>query len=245
MHQLLRKIFKGRLSGDKIFSRLDPNSQELISKILDSNLTYLSKDKMASLLNTCQEIEAKNIGGMMIEAGCALGGSTILIGKNKNPKRPFFVYDLFGMIPPPTSEDGEDVQKRYQVIARGDAKGINDNQYYGYEKNLYQTVSNNLKKFGLTEQKNQIKLVKGLLQDTLEVKQPVCFAHIDVDWYDPVKTCLARIVPKLTVGGSIILDDYHDWSGCKKATDEYFQNQRDKFEFDDSACSLKITRLKR
>ncbi|MEY4519181.1 MAG: hypothetical protein RLZZ499_1780 [Cyanobacteriota bacterium] len=55
------------------------------------------------------------------------------------------------------------------------------------------------------------------------VEQPVAFAHIDVDCYKPVLTSLKRIFPNLVVGGSITLDDYHDWGGCRKATDEFLR----------------------
>jgi asparagine synthase (glutamine-hydrolysing) len=180
---------------------------------------------------------------MFIEAGCALGGSTILISKLKNRSRPFKVYDVFGMIPPPTDEDGDDVQNRYKTISSGESGGIGGDKYYGYEDYLYQKVQDNLKEFGVDVERQNISLIKGLLQETLEVDQPVAFAHIDVDWYDPVRTCLERIVPNLVSGGCIILDDYLDWSGCRKATDEYFRGRGASFLMDASAGSIKITRL--
>lgn len=87
-----------------------------------------------------------------------------------------------------------------------------------------------------------MSLVKGLVQETMKIDQPVAFAHIDVDWYDPVITCLERIFPNLVVGGSIILDDYHDWGGCRKATDEYLRRVAGQYVLDDSAGSMKITK---
>ena len=77
----------------------------------------------------------------------------------------------------------------------------------------------------------------------MTIKQPVAFAHIDVDWYDPVKTCLERIFPNLIVGGSLILDDYHDWGGCRKAVDTYLQTVNGEFRLNDSAGSLQIIKL--
>jgi hypothetical protein len=76
----------------------------------------------------------------------------------------------------------------------------------------------------------------------MHIDKDVVFAHIDVDWYEPVKTCLDRIIPKLCIGGSIILDDYYGWSGCRKATDYYFQDISDKFNMDGSAWSKKLPR---
>lgn len=221
----------------------NPADRELISQIRRSNLTYLSVPKLASIAQVVRHIERGGLPGIFIEAGCALGGSTILIAKTKNRARPLRVYDVFGMIPPPTPQDGRDVISRYETIRRGEAVGIGGQKYYGYEDKLYERVLSNLSAFGITPDTSNILLVKGLVQETMQVNEPVAFASIDVDWYDPVKTCLERIVPHLCLGGTIILDDYKDWSGCRQATDEYFSDKHPKFSMDDSAGSLKITRV--
>jgi asparagine synthase (glutamine-hydrolysing) len=57
-------------------------------------------------------------------------------------------------------------------------------------------------------------------------------------------TSLERIFPNLVVGGSIILDDYHDWGGCRQATDEFLNRVNGQYTLDDSAGSMKITKVK-
>lgn len=109
--------------------------------------------------------------------------------------------------------------------------------------NLYEQVQENLHEFACDREEKSIALVKGLVQNTMLLEAPVAFAHVDVDWYEPVRTCLERICPRLTEGGSLILDDYHDWGGCRKATDEYLRGSVGKFELDDSAGSMKLTRV--
>ena len=37
---------------------------------------------------------------------------------------------------------------------------------------------------------------------------------------------LEHLFPLLVSGGVIIIDDYGYWKGCKKATDEYIQNNQ-------------------
>lgn len=239
-----RQINKVFPKKNNILNKLDQKDRELIKKIKENNLTYLSDEKLVKILETTQHIEAKNIPGIYLEAGCALGGSTILISSQKQVARKFYVFDVFGMIPPPTEEDGKDVVNRYEIIAEGKSKGINGQKYYGYENDLIQKVRNNLHDFGLSEQQNNIQLVQGLLQETMRVEEQVAFAHIDVDWYDPVKASLERIMPMLSVGGSIILDDYHDWSGCRKATDEYLKSAPKNYKLDGSSGSLSIIRIK-
>lgn len=228
----------------KLMSKLTPEERKLIEQIRKKKLTYLPKRKLTSLIYTCNEIKASNLSGIFIEAGCALGGSSILISKLKDPNSPFYIYDVFGMIPPPTQEDTQEVHKRYRTILEGKSSGIGGDKYYGYEENLYDVVLSNLRDFEINCQKESVTLIKGLVQDTMKINQPVVFAHIDVDWYDPVKTCLEQIFPNLVVGGSLILDDYHVWGGCRKATDEYLRKHVGQFSMDDSFGSMKITKLK-
>jgi asparagine synthase (glutamine-hydrolysing) len=204
----------------------------------------LSDKKLASLLSTCRVIEEANLPGIFLEAGCALGGSAILIATIKNFERPLFIYDVFGMIPPPTKEDTQDVHDRYRTILEGKSIGIGGDKYYGYQENLYDLVQSNLKSFGINCEGQSVSLVKGFVQDTMKIDQSVAFAHVDVDWYEPVITCLKRVFPNLVVGGSIIFDDYHDWGGCRKATDEYLREVIGQFVLDDTAGSMKITRVR-
>ena len=243
--KIIKKLFKKpSFNKNTVLLKLSVEDRDLIGKIRGRNLTYLADKKLLSIIETVRNIEDMKLPGLFIEAGCALGGSTILISHLKQQNREFKVYDVFQMIPPPTEKDGDDVQQRYEAISNGKSKGLGGEKYYGYEKSLYEKVVKNLESFGINEQQNKVYLVKGLLQETMWIDKAIAFAHIDVDWYEPVKVALERTVPKLSVGGSIILDDYHDWSGCKKATDEYFRNKADKFQMDDSAGSMKVTRIK-
>jgi asparagine synthase (glutamine-hydrolysing) len=169
--------------------------------------------------------------GILIEAGCDLGGSAIVIASAKSRTRQFYVYDVFGMIPPPSENDGEDAHERFRLIESGQSGGIGGNKYYGYEDHLKDRVLDNLQRYGLPAESHNIHLIKGLFEDTMTVTEPVALAHIDGDWYDSVMTCLHRIEPQLTKHGVLIIDDYDAWSGCRRAVDEYFKDKQDRYEF--------------
>jgi len=180
---------------------------------------------------------------MIIEAGSALGGSSMLLASIKSNDRELRVYDVFGMIPAPSKYDTGDAHRRYKVISEGRSKGIRGDVYYDYEDNLIDKIKSGFASFGIDLIAQNVQLIKGLLQDTLNVDGPVALAHIDVDWYEPVHTCLERIMPKLVVGGMIIIDDYYDWKSCRKAVDEFLPSLQGKITLDDTAGSLKITRV--
>jgi asparagine synthase (glutamine-hydrolysing) len=76
-----------------------------------------------------------------------------------------------------------------------------------------------------------MRIWPGLFEDTLYIAEPVALAHIDCDWYQSVMLCLERITPHLIPGGVLVIDDYRDWAGCKRAVDEYFTGRGDEFRF--------------
>jgi len=49
----------------------------------------------------------------------------------------------------------------------------------------------------------------------------IALAHLDCDWYDPVKLYLERTAEVLSPGGLMILEDYNDYDGCRKAADKF------------------------
>ena len=77
-------------------------------------------------------------------------------------------------------------------------------------------------RLGVPLAEHNVELVRGLFEDTIDLDEPVAFAHLDGDWYESTMTCLERIAPLLVPGGRIVLDDYYAWSGCRRAVDEYF-----------------------
>jgi Macrocin-O-methyltransferase (TylF) len=202
-----------------------PDARRSISRVCREQLTFLGERALLDLYRLAARLDRAE--GVIVEAGCARGGSALVIAGAKSPERPFYVYDVFGLIPPPSDKDGEDVHKRYEVIARGEA-GEN---YYGYEEDLDGQVRESFTRFGLPVEDNNVHLVKGFYEVTLNPSEPVALAHIDCDWYDSVTTCLSRIEPLLVPGGVMVVDDYHTWSGCKQAVDDYFADKQDEFTF--------------
>lgn len=205
--------------------RITNREEAAILQIKTDQLTYLATPDLLNLYRAAKQVEQAQVAGMFIEAGCALGGSAIAIGKAKAKQRAFRIYDAFGMIPAPSDKDEADVHARYDEIKAGKSKGLGGNTYYGYTENLQDVVTSNLAKYGIPIQDNNIRLIKGYFEDTLYITEPVALAHIDCDWYASVMSCLIQIEPNLSPGGKIIFDDYVEWSGCRNAVDEYFSDK--------------------
>lgn len=210
-----------------VFPDLDP--PERVRRVQDAvraeGLTYLRERQLASLVSCVLEAEASGRPGMLVEAGTARGGSAIAMAAAKSPEREMRVYDVFGMIPPPSDKDGDDVVRRYASIEAGHATGTRGETYYGYREDLLGEVEQSFSRHGVPVASHHVSLVKGLFQDTLVLDGPVALAHIDGDWYDSTMVCLERIAPRLVPGGRIVIDDYYMWSGCRRAVDDYFTDR--------------------
>jgi len=217
---IFKKVFKSRCDAEM-----------LIERVISERLSYLEKEALIELANAVMAVEAMNVKGAIIEAGCALGGSSIVIGRTKQPGRNFYVYDVFGTIPSPGERDPEVAHQRYKEIIEGRSSGIGGDVYYGYQVSLLDNVKQQFRDFDVAPEINNVTFVQGLYEQTMRVDFPVALAHIDCDWYESVMICLNQIVPNMVSGSLLILDDYYYWPGCRKAVDEWFSDEKDQFEF--------------
>lgn len=185
-------------------------------------LTYLNVPSFLSLDNAVQQVKARNVPGAFVEFGIALGGSAIYLASHSDG-REFHGFDVFAMIPPPSERDDQKSINRYNDIAAGKSSGIGGDKYYGYVDDLYSQVTREFDTFGYPVDGKKIQLHRGLFEDTIDILKdtPIALAHIDCDWYDPVKLCLEKTAARLSVNGYMILDDYNHYDGSRRATDEF------------------------
>ena len=193
----------------------------LARSVLDEGLTYLSLAKLRRMEDALQSLGG--VEGELAEFGVALGGSAILIASRAGG-REFHGFDVFGMIPEPASDkDDRKSKERYATIRSGASRGIDGQTYYGYRDDLFSDVTASFARHGLPVGQGGVFLHKGLFEETWPTAGigRIAFAHIDCDWYDPVAYCLAAVDRVMGPGGVIMIDDYHDYGGCRTAVEEF------------------------
>ena len=178
------------------------------------------------------DIEDRRLPGLVVEAGTARGGSAIVMAAAKAAERPMKVYDVFGMIPPPTERDGPDVHRALRDDRRRGGQGRRRRHLLRLPRRpLRRGRRTRSRGSACRSDEHNVELIQGLFEDTIDLDEPVALAHLDGDWYESTMTCLERIAPLLVPGGRIVLDDYYAWSGCRTAVDEYFSG-RDEFRLE-------------
>lgn len=196
-------------------------------RVVRDRLTYLSVEKLKRIERAARETE--NVPGDILEFGVALGGSGIILAHSAAPPKKFAGFDVFAMIPPPTSEkDDQKSKDRFAVISTGQSQGIKGDTYYGYRPDLFSDVQASFAKHGVPISSG-VSLHKGLFEETWPEAgvESISLAHIDCDWYDPVKYCLEACADKLSPGGILVIDDYHDYGGSRTAVDEFLKTRPD------------------
>jgi O-methyltransferase len=87
--------------------------------------------------------------------------------------------------------------------------------------NSLELVQSRFACYGLLDE--QVLLLQGFFADTLP-KAPIeqlAVLRLDGDTYESTIQPLTILYPKLSVGGSCIVDDYHTFEACRQAVDEY------------------------
>lgn len=211
--------------------RLGPAARAVVR----DRLTYLPVEKLVRIERALHEVDMKGVEGDVVEFGVALGGSGIVLARGSRRRRRYFGLDVFGMIPPPTSDkDGVKSKARYEVISAGEADGIRGDTYYGYRDNLLEEVKTSFARHEVPVDEESVHLVPGLFEESwprLDVDK-VALVHVDCDWYDPVRYSLNAVSDRLEVGGIVVIDDYYDYEGCRAGVEEFFA-ERDDFVFED------------
>jgi len=207
-------------------SRLTPD--DAITTVVANSLTYCSHGrKLHRIVESVAEVVRKKVPGDFIEAGVALGGSAIVIGSAKPRTVALKLYDAFAMLPAPGAKDEPRAHQVYQEFISGRRTAPIDRNYLdGIAWGMKATVQRNLEAHGIRLDEDRVELIAGDFKDTLFVKMPVAFAHIDCDWYDSIKICLERLSDHISPGGLVVFDDYASFSGAKRAIDEWLAEDR-------------------
>jgi predicted O-methyltransferase YrrM len=168
--------------------------------------------RLRALYEGVQWAVARRVPGDVVECGTARGGSAALLGlalRRLEDPRTVWAFDTFAGMPPATDGDPDlEIARLYTGSCRGD---VHD-------------VEALLRRLDLLR---QTRLVKGLFQDTIPTAPlgAIAFLHVDGDWYESVKVCLAQLFDRVSPGGVIQIDDYGHWEGARKAVDEFLKGR--------------------
>ena len=213
---------------------IDEENKNLIEFINEYSLTPLIR--RWTLIKSLHYINKKKVIGDIVECGIWRGGNLFLAKKiqdkyYKEIKRKLYGFDTFEGMPEPSIHDGAKVNKTYQNFK---------NKNEPWTKASLDDVKNFSKK--LFSDIDEFNFIKGKVEDTLRdnknLPNKISLLRLDTDLYESTKVELNILYPLLVEKGILIIDDYGDFQGCRKAVDEYFSDKNVLMISVDKSCRV-------
>jgi O-methyltransferase len=161
-----------------------------------------------------QALDAR-VDGAVTEFGCYAGTTSLFVrrildGRGLSDSRPFHAYDSFDGLPPKSTQDNN-------------AAGID------FEPGkLFVSKKDFLQQFRAANLRPPI-VHKGWFDQLTDADVPdsIAFAFLDGDFYGSIISSLRLVWPRLSAGGTILIDDYkrETLPGVERAIHDFFQNK--------------------
>jgi O-methyltransferase len=182
-------------------------------QLADSNPGLSDMDRLSQIYWALSSTLFHRVPGVVVELGCNAGLTTVWLQQiiqDFDKGRELHAFDSFKGMPEPGLDD-------HFLVA-----GNSMVERAAFEQNFHRW-------------RLPLPVVhEGWFEDTLPAAgvDTIAFAYLDSDFYASIKTSLEFVYPRLSPGGTVVIDDYCDltvnprsWDrlpGVKKACDEYF-----------------------
>jgi hypothetical protein len=194
--------------------------------------TALSVQRLYAVYAAVKYIVAAGVGGDVVECGVFKGGAAIMIAQSLahfgDTSRRIFLFDTFEGWPVPTDQDtdflGQQHRKLYQedLERSREASATAPPSVYRLADFFDRTRDAIL---GNTQYPHdRIHFVRGLVEQTLphaDMTDDLALLRLDTDYYESTAWEMKVLWPRLVTHGVLMLDDYGQFHGARRAIDEY------------------------
>jgi O-methyltransferase len=197
--------------SDHQLPKNDPRNQLRGHAIISDQI---SREGLEAVLSQLDKTIQRQIPGAVVEFGCYIGTTSLFIRRiidHEGKEREFHVYDSFEGLPPKSSQDNN-------------AAGVDFE-----EGKLYVSKKEFLQQFKVANLSTPV-IHKGWFNELAEKDVPseIAFAFLDGDFYDSIISSLRLVWPRMSKGGTIVIDDYkrETLPGVERAVRDFFQGKQ-------------------
>jgi len=176
--------------------------------------TMVGMKRLNNVQECVTDVLRSGVPGDILETGVWRGGCCIfmkaILAAYGDTTRNVWLADSFEGLPKPDAEqypeDRDDELWMRSVLAVP-----------------METVQENFRRYGLLDER--VKFLKGWFKDTLPTApiRQLSILRLDGDMYESTIQVLDAVYSKVSLGGYVIIDDYH-LKGCKAAVDDFRRN---------------------
>jgi O-methyltransferase len=209
MYPILKRFFP---KGWDLARAVDPTSRMEGFDTPFVGETMIGLLRLDNIQDCIAQILKDGIVGDLIEAGVWRGGAVIFMRAALeafgDKERKVWVADSFQGLPKPNAD-------KYPA----------DNGIALWKVNFLavplEDVKKNFELYGMLD--DRVKFLPGWFKDTLPTApiERLALMRLDGDLYESTTDCLKALYPKLSIGGYVIIDDYHAIPASAQATDDF------------------------
>jgi len=172
--------------------------------------TMLSIEALYDLYQAVRYVAASGIEGDLVECGCFMGGAVFSAAEWAQrfgmADRRFLLYDTFCGFPEGTAPEMD----------------LHGNLVKMYGHPHYLAIARGLVARSSWPQ-DRFVFVEGDVARTLKETRPerIALLRLDTDVYASTRVELEELYPLLSPGGVLMIDDYGQFRGARRATDEF------------------------
>lgn len=179
--------------------------------------------RIDGLVRAVDYVSNANVPGDFVECGVWKGGSTMAAAirfSQLSDYRRLWLFDTFEGMPEPGALDvnrfgtaGTQIYKQHRQKGESWLEVDVDEVHENIRSTGYPIDS--------------VRLIKGLVEDTIPSQAPdrISILRLDTDLYSSTTHELKHLVPRMSPGGILIIDDYGTWAGARRAVDEFFSER--------------------
>jgi O-methyltransferase len=178
--------------------------------------TMIGLLRLDQLQQAVATILAESVPGDLLEAGVWRGGAAIflraVLKAHGEPSRTVWVADSFAGLPVPDGRYREDAGNHHWRSNAVLAVSLEE-------------VRRNFARYGLLDE--QVRFLPGWFKDSLPAAPigSLALLRLDGDLYSSTSDVLRSLYPRLSPGGFLIVDDYGALPECRRAVDDYRQEE--------------------
>jgi O-methyltransferase len=212
------------------FTKVEPvefaeADRKVLRFVLENRMTMVSPQRLVATIKACKHVAQAGIAGDFVECGVWRGGNSIaakLTFENYGSNKKVWLFDTFAGMTPPTEFDATQFSSRSTKEQFAEAQREDHNEWCFASLN---DVRSNFEK--ADADLSGVRFVAGDVTKTLSDKdnlpEAISVLRLDTDFYDSTKAEMEVLYPRLSRGGSLLIDDFGHWDGARKAVEEYLQ----------------------
>ncbi|MDT4943784.1 MAG: O-methyltransferase [Pseudonocardiales bacterium] len=219
VNDLLRKSTGLELQRAGLPRDYDEDAKAVIAAVRPWSM--VKNEGLNALILATRYVSEHKIPGAIVECGVWRGGSMQAAARTllalEDAGRDLYLFDTFEGMTPPTAEDvrSDSGQSAEQMLGQSDKREL-----VWCVADLAD-VRAGMAPIGYPDEK--VHYVVGKVEETVPAQAPeeIAILRLDTDWYSSTRHELEHLYPRLASGGVLLIDDFGDWEGCRKAVEEF------------------------